>query len=145
MSIPQPGKGQPLDSSYISKIISSINDLYTKVASKFSNSQIDTKDAGKQIAKTTDLMIDAGYEVVTNGVSSTTSEQSQLHRFGSTFKTPPVVVATPMVDNTISGKVINTYVKDVTTTSATIVVQFGTVDTTSVTINVIAIGIPAIS
>ncbi len=144
MSIPQPGKGQPLDSSYISKIITAINDLTVKVASKFSNSQIYTT-AGKQVARTTDLAIDAGYETVTNSTSSATSEITQSHRFGVVFKYPPIVTATAVTNNNISGKVINVYVKNVSTTSADIIVKFNTADTTAVGVNIIAVGLPSIS
>lgn len=145
MSIPQPGKGQPLDSSFISKIITAINDLSVKVSSKFSNSQIATAVAGNQIARTSDLVVDAGFEKVSNSTSSVNSEVIQSHRFGAVFKYPPVVTATPMIDNTIVGKTINVYVKNVTTTSVDLVVKFGTADTTSTTINVLAIGLPSVS
>lgn len=143
MNIQQPSKGQPLDSDYITKIVNAINDLYSKVASKFSNSQVSSPTAKNQVARTSDLMVDAGYEVITNTTASNTSEITQSHRFGSTFRYPPVVTATPMIDNTISGKTINVYVKNVTTTSVDIVVKFGTSDTTSVNINILAIGLPA--
>ena len=143
MSLKEPGQGQPLDSSYIANIVRAINDLYTMVASTFSNSQISTKESGKQVLKTTDVVMDAGYEVVTNSISSSNSEITQSHKFGSTFKYPPVVTATAMIDNTISGKTINVYVKNVTTTSADIVVKFGTSDTTSTTVNILAVGLSA--
>lgn len=143
MSLKEPGQGQPLDSSYISNIVRAINDLYTMVASTFSNSQIFTKESGKQVLKTTGLIIDAGYETMVNSISSANSEVTHSHKFGSTFKYPPVVTATAMIDNTISGKTINVYVKNVTTTSVDIVVKFGTSDTTSTTVNVLAVGLPA--
>ena len=145
MSIPHPIKGQPLDSNYITKIVTAINDLAVKVSSKFSNSQIATTNAGNQVARTSDLVIDAGFENITNSSTSATAEVQQSHRFGATFRYPPVVTATPLIDNTISGKTINVYVKNVTTTSVDIVVKFGTADTTSVKVNILAIGLPSVS
>lgn len=145
MSIPQPGKGQPLDSSYITKIVTAINDLTVKIASKFSNSQIATPQSGKQIARTSDLVVDAGFETISNSTQNASAEVTQSHRFGSTFKYAPVVVATPLIDNAITGKTINVYVKNVTTTSVDIVVKFGTTETASVNVNIVAIGLPSVS
>lgn len=143
MSIPQPNKGQPIDSSYISNIVSTINYLVTKVASKFSISNVHTPSNGELSVRTSDLVVSATYKVIYNSTSSTTTEQSVTHSFGTTFGYPPVVTVTPMIiDTSLSGKNVFVYVKDVTTSTATIVVRFSTVDTSSVGINVIAVGMP---
>lgn len=146
MSIPQPSKGQPIDSSYITKIVTTINDIVTKISSKFSNSNIYSSTLGTKAAiRTTDLVFVGGYEKVSNATGSTTNEVSQIHQFGVTFAYPPVVTATPVIINTsFSGKTVSVYVKDVTTSSATVVVKFSTVDTPEVGINLIAVGLPSV-
>ena len=144
MNIPQPNKGQPIDSSYISKIVATINDLSTKVSSKFSLSKVHTPSNGEISVRTSDIVVVGGYRLVPNTTSSTVTEVTQTHGFGMTFKYPPVVTVTPViVDTSLSNKNVFVYVKDVTTSSATIVVRFSTIDTSSVGVNLIALGLPS--
>lgn len=145
MNIPQPSKGQPIDSSYIAKIVTAINDITTKISSKFSVSQIYGGGVANNSVRTSDVILAAGYETIRNTASSGTAEVSIVHNFGVTFKYPPVVTATPAIsDNTLANKTVSIYTKDVTTSSATIVAKFSTIDTVNVDVNIIAVGLPNI-
>lgn len=141
MSISPVSPGQPIDSGLISEIVNSINDLYSASSAKFSNSQVYSASSGSVASRTADLVFDAGVETVTNSNSATTNEISKPHNFKSTFRYPPIVVATPVINSTTSGKTINVYVRNATTTGVEIVVKFGSADTTSVDINIVAIGL----
>jgi hypothetical protein len=143
MSIPQPNKGQPIDSSYISKIANAINELSTKVTSKFSVSKVHTPNNGQVSTRTSDIVMVGGYQRINNTSTSTVSEVAIAYGFGLTFKYPPVVTATPIIiDTSLANKNVFVYVKDVTTSSVTIVVRFGTVDTSAVGVNILALGLP---
>ena len=141
MSISPVSPGQPIDSGLIADIVDSINGLYSANSAKFSNSQVYSSASGSVSSRTADLVFDAGVESATNPNSTTTNEVAKSHNFKSTFRYAPIVVATPVINATTSGKTINVYVRNVTTTGAEIVVKFGSQDTTSVDINIIAIGL----
>lgn len=144
MTIETPNKGQALDSSYLLKIINQINTLTDIVNAKPSGNSAVYIRKENAIAETptSDLLFAANQIRVTNTNSSSTTSQPGQVSFGTTFKNPPIVTATVEVPpgSQINNKAINLYVSDVTTTSAIVTVNFGTVDTTSVLVNVVAVG-----
>lgn len=144
MTIELPNKGQALDSSYLLKIIKTINDLEDVVNAKPNGKSAIYVRAENAISEspTSDLMFAANQIKVTNTNSASTTAQPGQVSFGTTFKNPPIVTATIEVPpgSQINNKAINIYVSDVTTTSAVVTVNFGTVDTTSVMVNVVAVG-----
>lgn len=141
MNMTLPSKGQPIDSSYIRTIVDNLNALSTSLSTQASNSQVYTQSTGNRILRTADLMVVAGYEKITNSSTATTTEVTRTHQFGLTFGTPPIVTATPVLTDSVASKITNVYVTNITTTSVDIVVKFSTVDTSSVGVNLIAIGI----
>ena len=139
-----PSKGQPIDSKYITDIVNAINAIQTQISSRSSRSVVSSSSTGNQTAKTSDLIVAAGFEKVINTTATTITEVSQTHQFGVTFQYPPIVTATPqIVDTTLANKTVTVYIKDITTSSATIVVKFSTTDSASVGVNIIAVGLPA--
>ena len=137
--IPTPDRGQPLDVSYIFTIANAINDLDSRVeASKNNFSQIAGQDT-----KTGNLRFFAQSIPVTSGIKSNEPREVTWN-FPLSFAYIPVVTATPynIGGNAAGGNVIAT-IKSITTHSVTCEVRFNKTDTeTTVSLNIVAVGIP---
>jgi hypothetical protein len=90
-NIPIPQQGQPIDYQYIYQIVDNLNEISTKINSKFSESRFDNGTI-KEKHRLNDLAVDAG----TKDYSASDSKGAiwGTHNFGITFKYPPVVTAT---------------------------------------------------
>jgi hypothetical protein len=147
-NIPIPQQGQPIDYQYIYQIVDNLNELSTKVTSKFSESKFQNKQGISETHRLNDLSVVAGYkEVVTNYDATANSEPSFSYDFGVTFKYPPVVTISPiLIENTNSGRDVSCIVNNVTTTSMTGYISFNASKSgkASVGVNIIAIGVPVV-
>ena len=142
--IPLPERGQPLDTSYIYQLANAINLLSNElVGSNYNFTTIDTVSAGKQSVKTAQSKIIGGYVEVANNTSvNSGNEISFSYNFSSDFSYPPIVTATPInIGNTPAGNV-SVVLKSVTTSRIDGTVRFNASGTASVSLNIIAIGIP---
>ena len=140
-----PERGQPVDLSYLYKIVNAINDLYTQISSSSYNYiTIDTPSDSRQTAKTSESKIVGGYVSVTNNTTySAGDEQTFGYDFPGSFKYPPIVTATPLnIGGTPAGRNVSVVLKSVTTSRAEFVVKFNTSGVSSVVVNLIAVGIP---
>lgn len=144
--VPLPDRGQPLDVTYMYQLASTINDLSDSISNAVGRfATIDTRVAGKQTFKISDIRIFAGYVDITNGAAVTaTTMTERTVSFGVNFAYPPIVVASVVNNNTqVSGDDATVVVSSSTTTSATFRVKFQTAGTATVGVNYIAIGVPA--
>ena len=143
--VPLPERGQPLDVTYIYQLADTINTLSTQVSSATYNyTTVDTVSAGKQNIKTSDARVVAGYDLVAN--NSTVSAGNEFPfavRFDGDFKFPPIATATPVnIGGTPAGQNLSVVITSVTTSGVTGVVRFNASGDLSVSVHVIAIGIP---
>ncbi len=147
-NIPIPQQGQPIDYQYIYQIVDNLNELSTKVTSKFSESKFHNKQGINETHRLNDLSVVAGYKEVVSGVDVTANKEvGFFYDFGITFKYPPVVTISPiLIENTNAGRDVAAVVNDVSTTRVTGYVSFNASKTgkASVGINIIAIGVPVV-
>lgn len=145
MTIELPNKGQAIDSTYLLKIINTINELESKVTARPNNlSSVYVRNENKaSLSKSSDLLFAATQIKITNSNNSAITEVAQRVPFETTFKNPPIITATIEVPigTSITKKDITVSVSEVENSSANITVRFGTVDSNSVLVNVIAVGL----
>jgi len=143
--VPLPERGQPLDVTYIYQLADTINDIATQVSSATYNyTTIDTVTAGKQSIKTSDAKVVGGINVVANNSAVNAGNEKQFSiTFDSDFKFPPIVSATPVnLSGTPAGQNVTAVVTSVTTKGVNGIVRFNTTGEVSVSVHVIAIGVP---
>ena len=143
--LPIPQRGQPLDVSYISSIVTTVNQLLRQSSPTSSNN---TKIVGTTTPRT-------GYEVPTPGASiygetvnvtnaaTTTAGGEVPFKVNFSFKYPPIVSATPVnTGQTPAGQNVNIILKNITETRVEGVVRFGASGDLSLSVHLIIIGIP---
>ena len=147
-NIPIPQQGQPIDYQYIYQIVETLNELSTKVTSKFSESIFNNKDGINEKHRLNDMSVIAGYKEVGRGIDATSQKEVGFsYDFGVNFKYPPVVTASPiLIENTNAGRDVAVVVNDVTKTRMTGYVSFNASKSgkASVGVNIIAVGIPVV-
>lgn len=137
--IPTPDRGQPLDVSYIYTIANAVNDLDSRVESSKNNY---SSIAGQE-TKTSNLRVFGGVVPVTNGVKSN-EPRSVTWNFPAQFAYIPVVTATAHnVGGNAAGGNVNVTIKSITTSQVVCDVKFNVTDqATTVSLNIVAVGIP---
>lgn len=143
--VPLPERGQPLDVTYIYQLADTINDIATQVSSATYNyTTIDTTTAGKQSIKTSDARIVGGiFLVAPNSIVNAGNEKTFTVPLGQDFKFPPVVSATPVnISGTPAGQNVTVVVTRVSNSEVSGIVRFNSSGEVSVSVHVIAIGIP---
>lgn len=143
--VPLPERGQPLDVTYIYQLADTINDIATQVSSATYNyTTVDTTTAGKQSIKTSDARVIGSIDVVaSNSAVNAGNEKPFAVSFDSDFKFPPIVSATPVnLSGTPAGQNVTVVVTSVTTKDVRGVVRFNTTGEVSISVHVIAIGVP---
>jgi hypothetical protein len=143
---PQPG--QPLDLDYVSTIVKAVNDILARMAtsSSLGISAVIT-GTGPEASKTSDLAFVGGYKEIFGTAQAvtagTTKDFSLDFPNGVTFKTPPIVTATPYtLNSTDAGRNVTVILKSVTTSKVEGTVMFNANGNVSVGVNLIAVGIP---
>lgn len=144
--ISPPSRGQPLDLSFVYRLVEEVNRISAEVSPNIQQTEIDTVSAGKQMIRTSDTRIVGGYINVTN--SSSTSPDGEgpfTYSFENNFAYVPIVTATPILieeGSTESGKDITVVLTKITTSQVQGVVRFNTIGVASVGLNLLAVGIP---
>ncbi len=144
-AIPLPDRGQPLDVTYIYQLANAINSLASQISNASDNyTTINTRDAGVQQIKTNSAKIVAGYFDVIQNLRVEAGQTVPFNFNYSDFKYPPIVTAT-LVNNGTNDVAYDAQVVIRSTTESRVdgVVKFNTSgDNVSVTVNIIAVGIP---
>lgn len=147
-NIPIPQQGQPIDYQYIYQIVEQLNELSTKVTSKFSESIFNNKDNVKESHRMNDLSMIAGYvEVARDKDVTADKEIAFTYNFGVNFKYAPVVTATvALISNTDAGRDATVVINDVQKTRVTGYVAFNAAKKgkASVGVNLIIVGVPVL-
>ena len=146
MKIPLPQRGQPLDVSFLYDIVNSINELWGKIAINISSySTLWTKEQSYQNVRSSEVKIfTAQYEIPSDSIGKEDEYKTFSVDFGISFKYVPVVTATPIASTTASAadKSATAIITEVSTSKVSGVVKFPTKGTASVSVNIIAIGVP---
>lgn len=144
--ISPPDRGQPLDVSYIYQLATTLNDLADSVSTATAKyATVNTRDAGPQSMKTSETKFYAGYFDVVNNETVTVGQTKPFSiTFNTDFKYAPIATATPMnVGTSIIGNDVTVVITSITTSRIDGVVRFNSAGSVSVSVNVIAIGVPA--
>ena len=140
-----PSRGQPLDVTYLSQIVTALNDATTKVSSATkNNSTIYKREGGSQNVSNYSMRMIAGYANVTsNEPVSQDQVKTYTFSFPNDFLFSPIVVVTPqnLGGNNIGDNVIVT-VRSVTTSNAEIAIKFNKQGNVSLALNIIVMGLP---
>lgn len=145
MKLPIPQRGQPLDVTFISDIVRAVNDLYDKVAIKVSAyANLWTVSGRKQVRASEVKFVTGQVKINTEKTTAADQYVDFEYRFDIAFKFPPVVTATPISSDTasVAAKNATVILTNVTTNSVKGTVKFEIAGSFSVSVNVIAIGIP---
>lgn len=141
--IPLPQRGQPVDVAYLYQIAQAINDLTTKVGSSAKNYvTINNGVSGVQTATMSDTKIIASSVVVTVTGAAAGATKDFSFPFTGEFKFSPVVTATVYNTGTNQSGVNSTVsLTNITTSKVDGVVKFNTAGDSTVTVQLIAIGV----
>ena len=142
--IPLPERGQPLDLAYVYQLANAINDLSAQVSPSTSKYMTVDTAVGKQTLRTADAKVLGGIIPVTNNsIVTAGNERSFFYDFPADFKYAPVATATIVnIGDTPAGKNVSVILTSITNARIEGVVRFGTSGEVSVSVNLIAIGIP---
>jgi hypothetical protein len=144
--ISPPDRGQPLDVSYIYQLATTLNELADSVSTATAKyATVNTRDAGSQSMKTAETKFYAGYYDVVNNETVTVGQTKPFSiTFNSDFKYAPIAVATPMNTGTsVIGNDVSAIITSITTSRVDGLIRFNSAGSVSVSVNVIAIGVPA--
>jgi hypothetical protein len=149
-NIPIPQQGQPIDYQYIYQIVNNLNELSTKVTSKFSESVFDNTKSTvnvKESHRMNDFSVVAAYIDVANGTNvNAGSELPFYYTFSDiNFKYPPIVTATPVMNKSSeAGKDASVVISNITKGRIDGWIAFNASKAGKVYIgvNIIAFGIP---
>lgn len=142
--LPTPDRGQPIDVPYLYQIVSAINavsDLVDQSSTK--QTTILTRDAQKQDLRTSDTKFFASYQDLYSEVEVRAGDTKEFSFTMDGFKYAPIVTVTPI--NTGTSTASNDVLAVLTSVTASRIqgfVRFNSSGKVSVSVNVIAIGVP---
>jgi hypothetical protein len=144
--LPTPDRGQPIDVPYLYQVATAINSLADQIdASAERFTTIYTRDSGPQDLRTSNTRFFASTEEIFSQTEVTAGELKEFSFTIEGFKFPPIAVATPF--NSVPGS--STASNDVTAIITSITnseirgfLRFNSAGLVSVSVNVIAIGVP---
>jgi len=134
-----PERGQPLDTEYLYAIVNQINSIENRIAVR--------QTSVSNINGNTDTTSNLKFAAITQPLTTTQATANVIEEitvpYGVTFKFTPVVTAT-VVNKSGSkyGDDVICTLRNVTTSSAKIVVRFNVSGAVNLEVNVIAVGIP---
>lgn len=142
--IPLPERGQPLDLAYVYSLANAVNDLSAQISPSSSKYMTVDTIVGKQTLRTSDAKVLGGLITVTNNsIVTAGNEKTFFYDFPADFKYAPIATATVVnVGDTPAGKDVSVVLTSITNARIEGLVRFGTSGEVSVSVNLIAIGIP---
>jgi hypothetical protein len=144
-TVPLPERGQPLDVTYIYRLAETLNELSSQVSSiKYNFTTLDTLNDVPQNIKTSESRIIGKIVIVAPNVNVTAGQFFDFSTdLGLSFAFPPIVSVTPInVSGTQAGQDLSVIVTKVSQSSVSGKVKFNTTGQASVSLHVIAIGVP---
>jgi|688.fasta_scaffold10032_2 hypothetical protein len=140
-----PQRGQPLDVSYMYDIVQALNELQDQVGSSIQDVLVVVDETNK--SRSTKMNRSAAFGVTAPVITATSVELNKTYpvtvSFEVKFNSKPIVVATPNnIGGTEPGKSANVVITKITNNSAEFLVSFTTAGLATVSLNVLAMGIP---
>jgi len=144
--VPLPDRGQPLDVTYLYRIADAVNDLTDTISTATYNyTSIEVRGLRRQDIKNSNAKIYATYaDIISSETVSANTTKNFTVNFASEFMYPPIVTATPINSGGTIGNDVLVVINSVTTSTVTGTVRFNSSgQVTNISVNIIAIGIPA--
>lgn len=139
--VPIPQQGQPLDVSYIATLAEAINELSEEGSALAQGNNFILKGRLSETASSYKLYGAQFVAQEVNLIAGTSNTAEQTVSFSpNNFSNPPIVTATLVSPSDPEATV---YVKNITSGSATVIVQFPGSENNSTAVNIIAVGVPA--
>lgn len=149
MKLPEPSRGQPLDVSFIGQMVKSINLLWDKLIINASSYASIWTEKGRKALRASDIKVVTGrYDTAITTASATATTKPFTYDFDIAFKYPPIVTATPLSAGSTSTPTkalqgLRAIITETTTSRVTGIIVFeGGADAVTISVNIIAIGIP---
>jgi uncharacterized alkaline shock family protein YloU len=142
--LPTPDRGQPIDVPYLYQIITAINEISDQVdRSTNKYTTINTREVLKQDLRTSDTKFYASFQDLYSDVEVKSGDTKDFSFKIDGFKYPPVATVTPINTGTsTASNDVLAVITSITNASIDGFVRFNSSGKVSVSVNVIAIGIP---
>ena len=139
--VPVPQQGQPLDLAYIATLAEAINQLSEEGSALAQGNNFILQGRLSDVPASYKLYAAQVFAQEISLIAGTSNIAEQTINFSpNNFANPPIVTAT-LVNP--SDPEANVYIKNITSSSATVIVQFSGTENNSSAVNVIAIGTPS--
>jgi hypothetical protein len=142
--LPTPDRGQPIDVPYLYQIATAVNSLADQIdASSSRYTTVSTIDNQTQDLKTSDTKFFATTRIIYSQTDVKTGDLKDFAFQISGFKFPPIATVTPV--NTGTSTASNDVLAVITSTTTSEIrgfVRFNSPGNVSISVNLIAIGIP---
>lgn len=142
--IPTPDRGQPIDVPYIYQLATAVNDLSDQIdASSERYTTVFTRDAQRQDLRTSDTKFFASFQDLYAQVEVRAGDTKEFVFQIDGFKYPPIATVSPINTGTsvISNDVL-AVITSITNSEIRGFVRFNSSGQVSISVNVIAIGVP---
>jgi len=142
--VSEPSRGQPLDVTFIYRIVSSLNLLWDKVNSTIgAYASLWTIDGEKTTRAAETKIVTGQINLSSQSINSNDFFEQFSYDFPTQFAYPPVVTATPIAsDATDAAKNSTVVLTSVSTSRVVGFVKFEIKGTVSMAVNIIAVGVP---
>ena len=139
--VPVPQQGQPLDLSYISTLANAVNQLSEEGAARAQGNNFILRGSAISTPSSYKLY---GAQIIAQQISFAAGTSDTLEQTVSfspyNFKNAPIVTAT-LADSSDNKAIIS--LKNINSSSATVVVKFPTSENNVTNVNIMAIGLPS--
>lgn len=145
--VPLPSRGQPLDLTYIYQLASGLNDVAAQLSpttARYTSIDLDENRRTERV-RTSDARIVGGYTTVNFDSTTNPGGQVPFQYSFTDFAYTPIVTVTPILTGdttTQAGANVNVVLTRVTNSLVEGIVQFNTIGTASVGLNLLIVGIP---
>ncbi len=142
--IPLPERGQPLDVTYIYRVVDALNSLTKQVSDTGAEySVVDVVGQEPKNKKTSNTKFVGKFNQIANSETVTAGQEKSYFIDYPSFKFPPIVTLSVVnKGGTTAGANTTIVLGDITTTQANFTVRYGLSGTATVAVNLIAIGVP---
>jgi hypothetical protein len=142
--IPTPDRGQPIDVPYIYQLANAVNDLADQIDDSSQRlATIFTRDAQRQDLRTSDARIFASFQDLVSQQDVQTGSTREFVFQLDGFKYPPIATVSPINTGTsVASNDVLTVITSITNSEVRGFVRFNSAGIVSVSVNIIAIGVP---
>lgn len=142
--IPTPDRGQPIDVPYIFRLATAVNDLADQIDESSERlTSIFTRESQRQDLRTSDTRFFASFQDLYSQQSVNAGETKEFVFQIDGFKFPPIATVSPINTGTsVTSNDVFAVITSITNSEIRGFVRFNSSGIVSVSVNLIAIGVP---